>query len=500
MGKLINVGFDESQLDMIDIDSSDFYFQKETYKLIWKWISEADVLQHPKQVRTFINNLQQSKLNIILNNNENMIKGMQYFLDVNLKGVKLDVEDIFKGYLFSHDERIDIRDAWKGLKCLAHDIEKDCHINIMKLIEHNMHCSLYEQNFENVDKLDFGENFTLKGEVDFQFSRCYTGEHIIRVISDNEYFLNMIEKTRYCTEFYRSIVQSDRPDTRFKAIFKSTKIDSIEIVVIHNLLKKILLDKNNVPKVLVMKYTDMLLELNNLITKKDVRKIYAIFVMSILFTIFETKKSSTKLNAIVKSANWYEDLVDSINNYCICNNVVEKQIVYLAGLKSNSDLKEQYRCKSLATIYNYIQLTDDEVKVKKGCYNDLNEFVTNSSKYSIEHFIINESGKISEDDIDFNYPKDLKRHRNSLFNFIFIPLDLNSAIGNYSLRDKTNYLLRRLEKVDCEYSKFVISLGEILPANNDNHDFSKYYIESFKKEYMNYANRLIEEIFRKIRE
>ena len=51
-----------------------------------------------------------------MSDDEDMKISTEYYIDVNLKGIKLDTEDIFKGYLFSQDSSKEIRDCWVELK------------------------------------------------------------------------------------------------------------------------------------------------------------------------------------------------------------------------------------------------------------------------------------------------------------------------------------------------------------------------------------------------
>ena len=100
--------------------------------------------------------------------------------------------------------------------------------------------------------------------------------------------------------------------------------------------------------------------------------------------IFSDKKDGDRTFKIVKHKNWYNELM-------------------------------------LAAIYNYFEFTDNMVKVKKGKYEELKEFITNDEVYSIEHFIINKSKKVNVNyDVLYEYPTEVYSYRNSLFNFIFI--------------------------------------------------------------------------------
>ena len=79
---------------------TDHYKQSVRYKELWDFFAEIKELQTVVDVRNFLTNMVRSTLNVILAERDNTNYNIDYFIDVNLKGVRLDTEDIFKGYLF----------------------------------------------------------------------------------------------------------------------------------------------------------------------------------------------------------------------------------------------------------------------------------------------------------------------------------------------------------------------------------------------------------------
>ena len=55
-------------------------------------------------------------MNVIISDDDDIKISTEYYIDVNLKGIKLDTEDIFKGYLFAQDSSKEIRTYWVELK------------------------------------------------------------------------------------------------------------------------------------------------------------------------------------------------------------------------------------------------------------------------------------------------------------------------------------------------------------------------------------------------
>ena len=81
-----------------------------------------------------------------MSNDTSSSKGMQYFLDVNLKGVQLDDEDIFASYLYSIDSGDEIKESWRKLKQLNSKFNEDAgkkRYEIVDMLQHFLYCDLY---------------------------------------------------------------------------------------------------------------------------------------------------------------------------------------------------------------------------------------------------------------------------------------------------------------------------------------------------------------------
>ena len=84
------------------IEESDVYHQTERYIDLWNALSTLPELGSNRKIREFIDKLKECQLNLVIinNNNANQKMPIEYFISVNQKGVKLDTEDILKGFLF----------------------------------------------------------------------------------------------------------------------------------------------------------------------------------------------------------------------------------------------------------------------------------------------------------------------------------------------------------------------------------------------------------------
>ncbi len=116
--KLLELEFELSPEELLEVQSSDDYGQYQTINELWETILTSDLLNDRHKAAGILENLCDSEFNIIASYSDNVNTSIQYFLDVNLKGIRLDTEDIFKGYLFSQDDREDTRRLWQKNKRL----------------------------------------------------------------------------------------------------------------------------------------------------------------------------------------------------------------------------------------------------------------------------------------------------------------------------------------------------------------------------------------------
>ena len=113
--------------------------------------------------------------------------------------------------------------------------------------------------------------------------------------------------------------------------------------------------------------------------------------------------------------------------------------------EETSNMFQSVRCKALAMLHNYFVFKTNAAGEKYVSINNGDEllsYITNKDTYTLEHFII-PKGKtihIQTDQIDFQYtfPSKCGRYRDFLFDYIFIPKDLNNNkdFGQFSFTTK----------------------------------------------------------------
>lgn len=493
------------------IYDSDLYHQIEQYQKLYSSIRNSDKLNNSNSARRFYDNLCRCTVNVITSNSNDTGESIEYFLDVNLKGVKLDNEDIFKAYLFSFDRTDDIRTEWKKFKANVFKLNSSSFGSIypcMKIIEHYLYCELY--NDSKFKPLDFNSDFCLTKNFEKDGEIFSIGTHIVKVIGDNSYMLNAFKNINKYLEFAIDVLKSTSPTDDFATSFSKT--DDRERVVIHNIIRKTLCDaKLLLPKALIMKYILMLFSFQTP-NKTQIKQIYSIFFLNTMFTLFESKKEKDSILNILKSSNWQEEVVTHIKSYFKKENIITNKFSsqYKYATDINSE-EQKYRCKSLAAIYNYFEIVNDKVIVKNGVYSELHNFFTNDYMYSIEHFVINDGKsmkvlKEEDDEYDYKYLSDTKKYAKSIFNFIFVPDNINrNELSNVSVKNKSKKLAQIDidQEIKCEYSKMVIRIAntifkEDIKIENDDNKIEQKYNEYFSYKFKSEYNKFVEEVLNKI--
>lgn len=254
--KIIDQGFERNTITQQEWDellSSDMYSQFPRYYEIWNVLKTSELLNKVGTARTVLNNILASKVNIIVSYSD-PDRSIPFFLDVNLKGVRLDTEDIFKGYLFSQDSREEIRSLWQENKALAIRFNHVKGRNneklypLMKIYEHFLRCDLYTSTWgkANASEIKFGESFELAESVEVEGEQYFRGSHIIEVINSRDYICNALQNIKHCLTLMIDIVESTGPSDSFKQLFRCSggdHIDDDDKKNCHGMLQKILLDK-----------------------------------------------------------------------------------------------------------------------------------------------------------------------------------------------------------------------------------------------------------------
>lgn len=491
-----------------EVKASDKYDQIATLINLYNYIDKTGVLNTISKARHFIDNLMTCQLNVVISNENDRRSSTEYYIDVNLKGIKLDVEEIFKGYLFSLDTSSVIRDKWVKLKQTWFDFNEQATKKrsntiypLMKIINHYLHCAIF--SLENYRNIVMNDNFELVRACEINDDKYNVGDHIIKVINDSTLMRQTIDEV---TEFIKfiTLVISGNNSNELKAKFSGLQDQEYQVII--NFLGKIIKDKKlQVPKSLVVKYYFAVLKGAH--NKNDLKKIYAVYMFNGLFALFgDTKKTDIIIN-ILKSNNFYLDLLEAVKGYFLPNNIADSKLKAILTSRSNVENDDlQFKCKTLATIYNYFEFKDNLLQLNCGP-EIVNNYLNNMLEFSVEHLIVSDSCAVTyllKDNTEktFMLPKDLVAYKSYIFNFIFIPYDINHRVlKDYSLEKKLKILKTKINEVKCNYSLMVINeASQIFNTTFDEKfdrlddetqtELKKYWLVDFKENYSTLVSKI----------
>lgn len=515
---ILSKKFPDNLLEDKTVVQSDKLHQRYKYYALWHYISTHPIIIDQISAEKLLENLGKGTINIILNKSTDIVDGIKYFIDVNLKGKQLDTEDIFKSYLFKNDSGREIRDEWYRFKENA--TKADSHrmnYPLLKFLEHYFYCDLYKN--PKYKGLEFGEDFLIKKEFKFREADSNTsntfreGLHIIELIRDKSYMLQSLRNLNDAIEVMIEILENG---STLNEKGKKAKLDQVEIKIIYNIMGKVLKDNKTLPKALILKYVLSTLLATKSQSKVNLQKIYGVYVLAILFTVFENKKSKDVLLSVLKADDetWYSELINQIKSYFSPEKITETRLLAQYKLAANEEEEDyRFRCKSLATLYNFFKINENEVSIAKGKAKKLYNFIENEDCCTVEHFIVSDTDSkktilvLNGNELEYEYEqKFYKKYVNSLFNFIFISSELNSKLKNYWLPYKISQI--KLDDLECDYSRMYLEKSKELCSNMEKilQDESQYkdkldlyFSRDFKDQYVEFARIILKEVIEKIK-
>ena len=200
----------------------------------------------------------------------------------------------------------------------------------------------------------------------------------------------------------------------------------------------------------------------------------------------------------------------------------QKSIAYKTFSKSSSEdpRKDAFRCKAVATLYNYMFFDNNRRIYTFNRHGELANFLLQSENYSLEHFLLNSQLKcrlyLREQTEIVQYNESIYKYVGSIFNFIFLNEKINNSVldnrnllekieilkkegkGYDSLTDKQKHLVTSND-VECNYSKMALKLFidgkcfvKYMKACEDQNKASleNYFATEFVEEYSQYVDLL----------
>lgn len=530
LSELMENGFDNALLNDPKLIETDYYGQRQSFADLWEWLKEEELFATAHTAKTILENIEKSQVNIIASHEDESNSSIRYFLDVNLKGVQLDTEDIFKAQIFSLSLSPEMLQLWRENKAAMllfnqtkareeTDKKGKERYPLMKVYEHFFYCNLFKCKPElEQQKLKFGEDFSIDTNLRYQGKRFFKGTHLVEVLGDISYIKQSLRQIKNAIEIMNDIVSSSGPSDKFKGLFKcNQKIDSIQIALVYSFFQRILLDNEIVPKILVLKYILEFFD-GQEHTKGDYDSAYAIFAAASLFILFATKKDGEKFYNIAQANNWIDKLNDWVKVFVGGIELTKGRMMavyrFTEDEEETGNVFQSVRCKALAMLHNYFVFKTSAGEKKHVSINngaELLSFITNKDAYTLEHFIIpnGKTMQIQTDQIDFLYkfPRKFGKYRDFLFDYIFISKDLNEKIGQLSFIAKAKVLDKHRDKIHCDYSLQYLSiltmsklfenfprLEQIRSVDEAKECLDQYFEEQFTVDFYEFAKSLISTI------
>ena len=530
LSELMENGFADELLKNPDITKTDYYGQRQSFINLWRWLEQEELLSTSTNAKTILHNIETSQVNIIASHEDESNSSIRYFLDVNLKGVQLDTEDIFKAQIFSLDLSDEMLQLWRENKAAMlifnqtktkgdSDRKAKERYPLMKVYEHYFYCDLFQSKPElEQEKLKFGEDFSISANLQYDGRKFFKGTHLVEVLGDIGYIKRSLRQLRNAIDVMNDIVSSSGPSDKFKNLFHcDQRIDSHQMTLVYDFFQRILLDKEVVPKILVLKYILEFFDGNNH-QKKDYDSAYPIFAAASLFILFAPKKDGEKFYKIVQGNDWIDKLNEWISTFISGVELTKGKMMaayrFTEDEEETNNMFQSVRCKALAMLHNYFVFKTNAERKK---YVDINNgaellsYLTNKDAYTLEHFIIPKGKTIhiqtAQVDFQYTFPGKFGKYRDFLFDYIFISKNLNGNIGQLSFTAKVKKLDEHQDEIHCDYSLRYLSIlkGSELFTKFPNLDqinseeeakecLDRYFEEDFTGAFYEFAKSLIASI------
>lgn len=359
--------FQESIALSDSIRETDDLNQIPHYLYLWNTICKYSIdsasrLRNKDSCQKWLENLRNSTLNVIINTSDDDSQGIKFFLDVNLKGKKLDTEDVFKSYLFYYDSSREIRELWVRLKKLSSKLtvhterkEKNPY-PLMEIIRHSFYCYLYKEKYWK--SIDISNNFCLLknsiilGNNESENSLHYRGEHIIDAIKSRKLMKIILESVEDFLVMAVDVVNTKLPSAKFEEYFNVSQgknVDSVTIIIAHSFIRRILCDETILPKAILFKYFISTLS-NKQSIKEDYKWIFDVYAFNILFNLSAIKKQKDIILNIVsekrEDSDWHTELSLAIQEF-LKEDKLSRTKVVLQYKFINEESNEEYLSRGL---------------------------------------------------------------------------------------------------------------------------------------------------------
>ncbi|MCL1945196.1 MAG: DUF262 domain-containing protein [Firmicutes bacterium] len=522
--KLCDIKFDKSKINQ-EMRDADDYNQIDRYCEIYELVSNFFVRKPVDSCNRFWCNLNDSKINLIVSTDETKDIGIDIYLDVNLKALPLDDEDVFKVnfFKFAYDNVDKAKNIWVKFKQEFFNFEKKLgksksqkgSLTTILLLEYCMRSFFYDE--EKYKNIEFFQNFLLKEDIeDSNFGSPYKGTHLLSVIQDYKFAKKCVELAIEFIKFATNIIDNKSPNEEFVKYFDCSDKEYSQhnniCDIFHYELKSIIKGNFVVAKSFVVKFFVEYIYPKSKNSKKEYEIVHSIFLLGVLFCILDGTKELKDFYDLLKTnkSQLNKKVLDIIKSKYLDKFEFDNKSISKRGKVVKPDEDNSYLSKTFAIVYNFFKLNNDTLQISN--IKEFKKFVTYKEDYSIEHFLINnnKSKKVKYSLVEYTYPEDAYKIKDSIFNFIFIKDELNKECCNLDVKSK-------LEKINettlsCKYTKMYLQTLKGLEHTTkpylektqeiDKEKFESFYDNKTKfiANYVDFANKLFTKIRDKLYE
>ena len=343
------------------------------------------------------------------NNPQNAINR---FIDVNQKGVKLDSEDILKGYLFQYNAA-KVSTRWVKIKNYCSQINKDREYYPLMI--------LFEQYFIAIDAPFIDSQYEMPDfkhnlEIRKKWEGFEAGTHLMLALKNKIKILYHLDSIIETAKILRDVCCSANPTDYFLNLFKSDVTYDKKVFVFY-LCKTIIRFGNDLPKVFLVRYI-----LDNFINEnQDVDAISVVYIYALLFNLYsDISRKRENVYTFARNIDWKTKVSEQIDRYF---NTEEKTFVNKSAfvhaynnMNNNPEdtRRDCFEFQSFACIYNYLYRSNDGIYTlgAKGTKQKAYNFIRDKEVYSLEHFLLNESEKyaLERNGETYTYPAKVKKY------------------------------------------------------------------------------------------
>ncbi len=424
-------------------ENDDVLKQFDDFKAVWEELSKKfDELDY-ERVCLFRNHLLSCEINVLIStkevSRENKKICVDYFIDINNKGIPLDKTDILRAYMFRENFDAAII-KWNSLQTNMYNL-LDYKYKLEHIFLHYFLCFSNSKLGTTVIK-GISDEYKITNKCKIKGKEYQINTNIEEIIGENAVFYkNMLATCLDFVKYMKVVVTSgDYTASEFKKYFEKFDydIDSNTKSNIYTISNDIICCPDNVPKVLLFKYFTEILNNKNS-QSKDIKIIYYLNVLATIFSVSNSNSKSTNAFAsLMLDKDWIEKTKKRAYDHF---KALKTRLGYTKEIKDS--FNSQYLSRRLHALVHAYSYNDNQITFNEAEYQ---RFRVSNNGFNDEHFIINQKGKIcfkfkgNNEFTSVVYPNKIFKKFGYLSNIIRISETINSNLGSKTIKDKILYL------------------------------------------------------------